>query len=162
MLRAIGAQIEKTTNREACRDLSGRRLRHINEEKRIKKWIAKETERKKEAEKKKQARLERLRSQPKCEFRDEEYEKNRTEIPESVGDAVQYGLKLKHSKKVETKGEKRKLEVKESDVKKKKTNLWLGVDDLEESDEDEDRNSPTGTTVENSNNDFQPCCSKTL
>ena len=32
--RAIGAQIEKTTNREACRDLSGRRLRDINEEKR--------------------------------------------------------------------------------------------------------------------------------
>ena len=36
MLRAIGAQIEKTTNREACRDLSGRRLRDINEEKRFK------------------------------------------------------------------------------------------------------------------------------
>lgn len=36
MLRAIGAQIEKTTNREACRDLSGRRLRDINEEKRMK------------------------------------------------------------------------------------------------------------------------------
>ncbi|CAH1983388.1 unnamed protein product [Acanthoscelides obtectus] len=35
MLRAIGAQIEKTTNREACRDLSGRRLRDINEEQRI-------------------------------------------------------------------------------------------------------------------------------
>lgn len=34
MLRAIGAQIEKTTNREACRDLSGRRLRDINEEQR--------------------------------------------------------------------------------------------------------------------------------
>ena len=25
MLRAIGAQIEKTTNRDACRDLSGRK-----------------------------------------------------------------------------------------------------------------------------------------
>jgi hypothetical protein len=34
MLRATGAQIEKATNREACRDLSGRRLRDINEEKR--------------------------------------------------------------------------------------------------------------------------------
>lgn len=34
VFRAIGAQIEKTTNREACRDLSGRRLRDINEEKR--------------------------------------------------------------------------------------------------------------------------------
>ncbi|XP_048452610.1 replication stress response regulator SDE2-like [Rhincodon typus] len=33
MLRALGAQIEKTTNREACRDLSGRRLRDVNHEK---------------------------------------------------------------------------------------------------------------------------------
>lgn len=33
MLRAIGAQIEKTTNHEACRDISGRRLRDVNNEK---------------------------------------------------------------------------------------------------------------------------------
>ncbi len=33
MLRSIGAQIEKTTNREACRDLSGRRMRDVNNEK---------------------------------------------------------------------------------------------------------------------------------
>lgn len=33
MLRALGAQIEKTTNREACRDLSGRRMRDVNNEK---------------------------------------------------------------------------------------------------------------------------------
>lgn len=33
MLRAIGAQIEKTTNREACRDLIGRRMRDVNNEK---------------------------------------------------------------------------------------------------------------------------------
>jgi len=35
MLRTIGAQIEKTTNREACRDLSGRRMRDVEREKRI-------------------------------------------------------------------------------------------------------------------------------
>ena len=35
MLRAIGAQIEKTTSREACRDLSGRRIRDINNEKKL-------------------------------------------------------------------------------------------------------------------------------
>ena len=35
MLRSIGAQIEKTTNREACRDLSGRRMRDINNEKKF-------------------------------------------------------------------------------------------------------------------------------
>ena len=35
MLRAIGAQIEKTTSREACRDLSGRRMRDVNNEKKF-------------------------------------------------------------------------------------------------------------------------------
>jgi hypothetical protein len=39
MLRSIGAQIEKTTNREACRDLSGRRLRDINEETRLRQYV---------------------------------------------------------------------------------------------------------------------------
>ena len=33
MLRSIGAQIEKTTNHEALRDLSGRRMRDVNNEK---------------------------------------------------------------------------------------------------------------------------------
>ena len=33
MLRALGAQIEKTTNHEAMRDLSGRRVRDVNNEK---------------------------------------------------------------------------------------------------------------------------------
>ena len=63
MLRAIGAQIEKTTNREACRDLSGRRLRDVNEEKRIKDWIKKQAERKEEKERKKREIRERLESQ---------------------------------------------------------------------------------------------------
>lgn len=35
MLRTIGAQIEKTTNREAMRDLSGRRMRDVNNEKKL-------------------------------------------------------------------------------------------------------------------------------
>ena len=33
MLRAIGAQIEATTNNDACRDLSGKRLRDVKCEK---------------------------------------------------------------------------------------------------------------------------------
>jgi len=45
MLRMIGAQIEKTTNKEACRDLSGRRLRDINEETRLKAYVNKKAER---------------------------------------------------------------------------------------------------------------------
>lgn len=35
MLRALGAQIERTTNKEACRDLSGRRMRDVNAQKQL-------------------------------------------------------------------------------------------------------------------------------
>ena len=41
MLRAIGSQIEKTTNREMCCDLNGRRMRDVNNEKRLNEWLEK-------------------------------------------------------------------------------------------------------------------------
>lgn len=117
MLRAIGAQIEKTTNREACRDLSGRRLRDINEEQRLKNWIAAQADREKEAAEKKQKKLERLIEKPKHEFKDEEYDKIRSALPEKVEDAVIQGLQASCSTK-------RKSDDSKSAVKKKKPKLW--------------------------------------
>ena len=166
MLRAIGAQIEKTTNREACRDLSGRRLRDINEEKRIKNWIAKQANKQKDNEKKKKEKLEKLKMMPKCEFNDTEYVKNRSEIPEIIDDALQYGLQVQKagtSKSVSNTNEpiastststctstgtsnksdtQKTLKRKADDdikkvVKKNKHSLWLGFD-LDEEDIDED------------------------
>lgn len=60
MLRAIGAQIEKTTNREACRDLSGRRLRDIREERRLLDWAASQPQREEEARQRKEQKLKRF------------------------------------------------------------------------------------------------------
>lgn len=97
MLRAIGAQIEKTTNREACRDLSGRRLRDINEEKRLKSWISKKADREREALERKQKKLEKLRSEPKIEFKDKKYEEERTKLTEVVHDAVEKGFQASTS-----------------------------------------------------------------
>ena len=57
MLRSIGAQIERTTNHEAMRDLSGRRQKDVNNERRLKEYIAGAAERQKEAEEKKEAKL---------------------------------------------------------------------------------------------------------
>ena len=116
MLRAIGAQIEKTTNREACRDLSGRRLRDINEEQRLKKWIEAQAEREKEAAEKKQKKLERLIEKPKHEFKDAEYDKLRSDLPEKVEDAVVQGLQASCSGK-------RKSDAK-CEVNRKKPKLW--------------------------------------
>lgn len=97
MLRAIGAQIEKTTNKEACRDLSGRRIRDVNIERRFRNWVAKAAERKKEQMRRKKERLEKLRRVPKFEFRDEEYFKVRSEMPQKIDDALEYAMqKTKH------------------------------------------------------------------
>ncbi|CAG0915328.1 unnamed protein product [Notodromas monacha] len=89
MLRAIGAQIEKTTNKEACRDLSGRRLRDINEERRLKEWLAKQAEREEKVAANKKSRLQKLVAEPKHDFHDPAYEKARAAIPERVHDSVE-------------------------------------------------------------------------
>ncbi|KAM8707242.1 hypothetical protein ACLKA7_011351 [Drosophila subpalustris] len=155
MLRAIGAQIEKTTNREACRDLSGRRLRDINEEKRVRAWLEKQGEREREAEERKKRKIEKLLAVPKHEFKDEEYEEARAKLTEKVNDAFEEGLKQAEEAKlpaepesVEDKpsssgstltGVKRKVTTndKAKNNKKKKGALWID-DDLSGSDLDSD------------------------
>lgn len=152
MLRAIGAQIEKTTNREACRDLSGRRLRDINEEKRLKAWIEKQSKRKEEIEERKKKKLEKLCAEPRHEFKDQRYEQERSELTERVGDAVEEGFRA-----AVTSGVKRKLE---EDVKpnKRKTMLDLDIDsdELDTSDDsDSDNTSSTkeSTAAQQASND---------
>lgn len=93
MLRAIGAQIEKTTNREACRDLSGRRLRDINEEKRLKDYLDKQKDRQDDEASKIARKIERLRSKPKHEFTDSEYFETRSNLLDDVSSALEDGLK---------------------------------------------------------------------
>ncbi len=144
MLRAIGAQIEKTTNREACRDLSGRRLRDINEEKRLKTWLDSQKNREQEAEDKQKKKIEKLQAKPKHVFKDEAYEQARTDLTQNIADSVEEGFKkaaelkqsssLKRSADVKANGKKLK--------KKKKGALWLGdissSSDTDDSDSDAD------------------------
>ena len=146
MLRAIGAQIEKTTNREACRDLSGRRLRDINEEKRLKLWIEKEQERKESAAERKKKKLEKLCSEPKYKFVDPEYDHERSVMPERVADSVTEGFKAR----------KRIAETEDKIVKKKKVTLGFGFDldsdELDSSDDDSDKNVSDEASVSVTNN----------
>ncbi|XP_014477598.1 PREDICTED: protein SDE2 homolog [Dinoponera quadriceps] len=143
MLRAIGAQIEKTTNREACRDLSGRRLRDINEEKRLKAWIEKQAKRKEEIAERKKKKLEKLCAEPRHEFKDRRYEQERSELTERVGDAVEEGFKA-----AVTSGVKRKL--KEDDKpNKRKTMLDLDIDSDELDSSDDSDSDNMSSTKEN-------------
>lgn len=157
MLRAIGAQIEKTTNREACRDLSGRRLRDINEEKRLKNWIEKKKNQEKEdPDEKFQKKIGKLLSVPKKEFKDANYEEARSNLLENVSDSVEQGFKK--AREAETIGSilssvglKRKLgdEDKKKPVKRVKGALWIdeGISsssDTDDSDVEEGESSSAG------------------
>lgn len=151
MLRAIGAQIEKTTNRDACRDLSGRRLRDINEEKRLKAWLEKQPDRESDQYAKKKKKLERLQTKPRHDFKDEDYEQARSELTANVGEAVDEGFKKAQA--IEAAGasgqkQKRKNQEEEKEGQKKKklkkkksSNLWIAADLSSGSDEDDDTES---------------------
>ncbi|KAL9898875.1 splicing regulator SDE2 [Glossina fuscipes fuscipes] len=125
MLRAIGAQIEKTTNREACRDLSGRRLRDINEEKRLKTWLEKQSEREREAEEKKKRKIQKLLAVPKHEFKDEEYEEARSKLTEKVNDAVEEGFKRSLASGQDLKRKNESIARNDVVTKKKRSALWM-------------------------------------
>uniref|UniRef100_A0A1E1X5R3 Putative signal transducer n=1 Tax=Amblyomma aureolatum TaxID=187763 RepID=A0A1E1X5R3_9ACAR len=131
MLRAIGAQIEKTTNREACRDLSGRRLRDINHEARLKRWVAKQAERESQRKQRKELR------EPQHKLEDPEYERIREQLPERVQDAVAQGLAAGTKRPASTSGEC-------SARKRPASALWLPDVPSDASSEDSESSSNEG------------------
>ncbi|XP_034826659.1 splicing regulator SDE2 [Maniola hyperantus] len=159
MLRAIGAQIEKTTNREACRDLSGRRLRDINEEKRLRKWLEGQEDREQEAAERKKKKLERLIAEPKIDVNlHPQYEKERQELPERVSAAVDAGWQAAGTS---NEGVKRKAEVEQSKAKKK-AKLWIDADlsdcsSLSDDEEVEIKSNTAQTVSTDSGNESDKC-----
>lgn len=129
MLRAIGAQIEKTTNREACRDLSGRRLRDINEEKRLKDFISKKAEREKEVQDRKRQKFEKLNEKPKHVFQDESYFQQREIREKNLFESLDKAFSK--DKNGGTSGVKRCSEAEAKPVAKIKKARFM--DDLDES-----------------------------
>ncbi|XP_063775044.1 splicing regulator SDE2 [Pseudophryne corroboree] len=155
MLRALGAQIEKTTNREACRDLSGRRLRDVNHEKAMAEWIKKQADREAEKEQRHMERLKRKLAEPKHYFNDPEYDRQCTDMSERMEDAVIQGLQAASSRAVSAdSGDSRKRRNDPGSSKgqsDKKKCLWSGVEGLDvssssssssESSSDSDSESP--------------------
>ncbi|KAJ7396818.1 Protein SDE2 like protein [Pitangus sulphuratus] len=151
MLRALGAQIEKTTNREACRDLSGRRLRDVNHEKAMAEWVKKQAEREAEKEQRRLERLQRKLAEPRHTFTDPEYERQYREMAERQEESIRIGLQVIASKAVSSesgKSRKRPGEPGKSETKPEKRKcLWLGLDDANNS------------GCEDDNKDESPCTS---
>ncbi|XP_075195183.1 splicing regulator SDE2 [Anomaloglossus baeobatrachus] len=150
MLRALGAQIEKTTNREACRDLSGRRLRDVNHEKAMAEWIKKQAEREAEKEQRRLERLKRKLAEPKHYFTDPEYHQQCSDMSERLEDSVIKGLQASSSSAVSADSSdtrKRKKETKSSKKESgKKKCLWTGLEGLEASDSGSESDSESPCT----------------
>ncbi|KAI0211748.1 Replication stress response regulator SDE2 [Lamellibrachia satsuma] len=153
MLRAIGAQIEKTTNREACRDLSGRRMRDVNNEKQLREWVAKAAEREQDRQQKKQERVQRRRAVPRHHFDDPDYVRQKTHVTEELEDALQQGLQNVVSGSRTTdpvaSGSRKRSADSMNSSRIKKACEWLGIDpaDLSDlsSDSDSDASHPTSS-----------------
>ncbi|XP_069578125.1 splicing regulator SDE2 [Brachyistius frenatus] len=153
MLRALGAQIEKTTNREACRDLSGRRLRDVNHEKEMAEWLKKQAEREAEKEQRRLERLQRKLTEPKHQFTDPHYQQQCHDLSERLEDSVLKGLQASSGGQVkvdDVSAAKRPNWDQSGQPATKRTKktaaagFWTGVDELLSSEDDEeDQESPS-------------------
>ncbi|XP_073700755.1 splicing regulator SDE2 [Garra rufa] len=134
MLRALGAQIEKTTNREACRDLSGRRLRDVNHEKEMAEWLKKQADREAEKEQRRLERIQRKLAEPKHYFTDPNYEQQCHDLSERLEDSVLKGMQASSSGLVKAdEGPSRKRPTPATSQKKaKKKCFWNGLGGLED------------------------------
>ncbi|XP_065068736.1 splicing regulator SDE2-like [Rhopilema esculentum] len=136
MLRALGAQIEKTTNREACRDLSGRRMRDVNNEKTINEWLEKKKTEDEDKAKRKKEKLEKILNPPRHILKDSSYVTDLKANAEKVEDALKQGLSTKQQSQGTGHGKRQNSS--EKNGKAKKQRLWLGLDDSDTAEEDED------------------------
>ncbi|XP_058921750.1 splicing regulator SDE2 isoform X1 [Kogia breviceps] len=136
MLRALGAQIEKTTNREACRDLSGRRLRDVNHEKAMAEWVKQQAEREAEKEQKRLERLQRKLAEPRPCFTSPDYQQQCHEMAERLEDSVLRGMQAASSKTVsaeicESRKRPNKSKTDRAASAEKRKCFWLGMEGLE-------------------------------
>ncbi|KAM7394856.1 hypothetical protein PAMP_021634 [Pampus punctatissimus] len=151
MLRALGAQIEKTTNREACRDLSGRRLRDVNHEKEMAEWLKKQAEREAEKEQRRLERLQRKLAEPKHQFTDSEYQQQCHDLSERLEDSVLKGLQVSSSSQVKANNvsaaKRPNSDDGEQPERKRKATaaacFWTGVDELLSSEDEDVDESPS-------------------
>ncbi|KAJ3211482.1 hypothetical protein HDU67_004518 [Dinochytrium kinnereticum] len=103
MLRAQGGKMasKKTTNFEACRDLSGRRLKTVNDAKKLAEFLEKEPERKKRKTEAVKEKIEKGMQEPKTQkirFNDTKFTEDHAKVLENVKDTISKGIKKKASK----------------------------------------------------------------
>ncbi len=153
--------MQQSTNKEACRDLTGRRIRHVNNEKKLKEFVEKQAELAREKEEKKEEKLEKRKKkradmeQNHHLFVDASYDKQKEKIAQDLDEAIVKAIAEKKQAKetqpeVEATTSAQKgassidINKKPSAACKDKFADWMGCGDLdvssssgEESDEEE-------------------------
>jgi hypothetical protein len=150
LLRSFGKQITKSTNKDACRDLTGRRIRTANRDKRLKELIERKTEREKQKELEKEEKRERRKREQelKHDFHDPKYDEQKKKIAEDIDDALIKGLNEAKKRKLETTDDIQNEIKKNGTSSSTKTSKpmdkmkdWIGVDidpsDLSSEDEED-------------------------
>lgn len=130
---ATKAGQKKTNNFDACRDMSGRRLRHVNAEKRLEEWKAGEEERKLEkvAEEFLKKQLKKSKGKGKSEADGEAYKYVSKYREESERCTAEVALSVKEALTAKRKSPSQP----HNDAKKMK--IWMGKRKLNESDSDD-------------------------
>ncbi|KAJ3036653.1 hypothetical protein HDV00_002477 [Rhizophlyctis rosea] len=100
MLRAQGGKMaaHKTTNFEACRDLSGRRLKTVNDAKKMAEYLAKEPERKRKRQEEISKRIEEGLKEPekqKIRYHDPDFVESHEKALDDVAATVERALQAK-------------------------------------------------------------------
>lgn len=134
LIRAMGMKTNKNRNKDACRDLSGRRLRHVNAEKKIADLVKKGAEKRNSESEKKARKRRQLLEGPRHFFNDQKYMQQLEATEDNMEDALKQGLQAAGSSNGGTNGMKRKL-VEKEEGSSKKTKLWMDPDDTESEDE---------------------------
>ncbi|KRZ11581.1 Thioredoxin-related transmembrane protein 1, partial [Trichinella zimbabwensis] len=146
LLRSFGSQFYRSTNRDMCRDLSGRRLKNKKDEDRLRKYIEVLTARRKMMRKRMEERYERLKKVPTHNFDDTQYSQSKKTILEETDNALKEGLSAKNKNVKNTDVEsdaaeinkETEISVAKSAIKKEKNvsklstdirgSMWIGVD----------------------------------
>lgn len=151
---ATKAGQKKTSNFDACRDMSGRRLRHVNAEKKLKQWKAEAHER--ELEKTAQEYLKKLQKTKEEDTGIMEEMKVMKERSERTRESVEMAVKsgLQEAKKQLDDRKRKKLESVHLHVKRSRVWIAEGIDDDSEDenanmDAEEDKEVAVGTLETN-------------
>ncbi|KAF9961545.1 hypothetical protein BGZ65_010522, partial [Modicella reniformis] len=156
MLRAQGGRMssQKSTNTDACRDLSGRRIKTVNEAKKMAEYMQKEPEReraKKESLKRKIEEKLELAERPtrKHRFEDSKFFDEAEEQVEEVKNAVAEAIKKAGTVDVKGKGKAKEVIVEKKEKKPvaKSLGMWDDMSDYESSEgeeEDEEEEGESG------------------